>query len=89
MDPGDCRHFSPSTGASTLVPNQAYTGPDKRKLARFEEPPLTISGAEFDALHSGQLDYGYLPTEDISQESYFTSHGYDARKWPEFGFNSI
>lgn len=79
--------FSPSTGATTFVPNPAYTGPGKPKIARFEEIPFTSSTAEFNALRSGQIDYGYLPPEDISQASYFTSRGYTVSRWPDFGLN--
>jgi peptide/nickel transport system substrate-binding protein len=81
--------FSPATGETTFVPNKTYIGPDKPKIARFEEVPFTSTAAEFDALRSGELDYGYLPTEDLSQKSYFPSHGYDVVKWPDFGFNGM
>ena len=59
--------FSTVTGASTFAPNKAYTGPGKPKIAKFEELPFTSTSAEFDALRSGQVDYGYLPPEDASQ----------------------
>ena len=81
--------FSPATGASTFVPNKAYTGPDKPKIAKFEELPFTSTSAEFDALRSGQLDYGYLPPEDASQASYFTGRGYKVSDWTDFGFNNF
>jgi peptide/nickel transport system substrate-binding protein len=79
--------FSATTGYNAFVPNPNYTGPGKPKIAKFEEIPFTSSAAEFDALRSGELDYGYLPTEDISQESYFKSRGYKIDKWPVFGIN--
>ena len=79
--------FSPSTGYSAFVPNQHYTGPGKPKIAKFEELPFTSVTAEFNALRSGGIDYGYLPTEDRSQQSYFTSRGYKIVKWPVFGIN--
>ncbi len=81
--------FSATTGATTFVPNRHYTGPDKPKIARFEEIPFTSTTAEYDALRSGELDYGYLPSEDLSQKSYFSSHGYDVVTWPDFGFNAF
>ncbi len=81
--------FSTVTGASTFVPNKAYTGPDKPKIAKFEELPFTSTSAEFDALRSGQVDYGYLPPEDSSQASYFTSRGYTVNDWTDYGFNGI
>jgi peptide/nickel transport system substrate-binding protein len=81
--------FSTVTGASTFVPNKAYTGPGKPKIAKFEELPFTSTSAEFDALRSGQVDYGYLPPEDASQASYFTSRGYTVSRWTDFGFNNF
>ncbi len=79
--------FDPSTGYNAFVPNPKYTGPGKPKIAKFEEIPFTSASAEFNALRSGQVDYGYLPSEDLSQASYFTSRGYKLVKWPVFGIN--
>jgi peptide/nickel transport system substrate-binding protein len=81
--------FSAATGAASYVPNRNYTGPGKPKLAKFEEIPFTSDTAEFDALRSGQLDYGYLPAQDHSQKQYFTSHGYQVVPWVDFGFNDF
>ncbi|MGA2873800.1 MAG: ABC transporter substrate-binding protein [Candidatus Dormibacteria bacterium] len=83
------RSFASATGAATFVPNQEYTGPDRPKIAGFEEVPFTSDTAEFDALRSGELDYGYLPVEDLGQKSYFTARGYKLAPWPAFGFNPI
>lgn len=81
--------FSAATGEATFVPNKHYTGPDRPKIAKFEELPFTSTAAEFDALRAGSLDYGYLPTEDLAQESYFKSRGYTIAAWPDFGFNDF
>jgi len=81
--------FSTVTGASTFTPNKAYTGPGKPKIAKFEELPFTSTSAEFNALRSGQVDFGYLPPEDASQASYFTSRGYTVNKWTDYGFNGM
>ncbi|MFZ0169623.1 MAG: ABC transporter substrate-binding protein [Candidatus Dormiibacterota bacterium] len=79
--------YSSTTGEASFVPNDKYTGPGKPKLAKFEELPFTSDAAEFDALRAGEVDYGYLPAEDLSQESYFTKRGYKVVKWDDFGFN--
>ena len=81
--------FSTVTGASTFTPNKAYTGPGKPKIAKFEELPFTSTSAEFNALRSGQVDFGYLPPEDASQASYFTSRGYTVNNWTDYGFNGM
>ncbi|HEY6539195.1 MAG TPA: ABC transporter substrate-binding protein [Candidatus Dormibacteraeota bacterium] len=87
--PWHIQFFSAATGAATFVPNTNYTGPGRPKLAKFEEVPFTSDAAEFDALRSGQLDYGYLPVQDISQKAYFTSHGYQVANWVDYGFNDF
>lgn len=80
--------FSPSTGYLVMVPNPGYSGPTKPKLAKIEEIPFTSSTAEFDALRSGELDYGYLPASDIGQSAYFKAHGYEIEPWADWGMSS-
>jgi peptide/nickel transport system substrate-binding protein len=82
-------NYDPSTGESLFVPNPAYVGPEKPKIARFEEVPFTTAAAEFDALRSGEVDYGYLPLNDLAQKSYLAAHGYSFEPWPFFAFNSL
>jgi peptide/nickel transport system substrate-binding protein len=55
-------------GHDTFVPNKAYTGPVKPKLAAFEEVPFTTDASEYDVLRSPssstKIDVGYLPDQD-------------------------
>jgi peptide/nickel transport system substrate-binding protein len=56
-------------GHITFVPNKAYTGPVKPKLAAFQEVPFTTDAAEYNVLRAtaagGQkIDVGYLPSQD-------------------------
>jgi peptide/nickel transport system substrate-binding protein len=81
--------FDATTGYDVLVPNPSYSGPNKPKLAKLEEVPFASSTSEFNALRSGQLDYGYLPASDIAQRKYLTTHGYSLASWPDWGFNSF
>ncbi len=81
--------YSGTTGYTVLVPNEHYSGPEKPKIARFEELPYTNAAAEFDALRSGEVDYGYLPADDTSQAGYFTSHGYKVSPWYASELNYI
>ncbi len=81
--------FDPVTGYTTMVPNSSYAGPDKPRIARLEEVPFTSDTAEFDALRSGALDYGYLPVQDLSQRGYLKAHGYRFAPWPLWSFNAI
>ncbi|MGC1185340.1 MAG: ABC transporter substrate-binding protein [Candidatus Dormiibacterota bacterium] len=75
-----------TSGYLKLVPNSQYSGPDKPHISALEELPFTSDTAEFNALRSGSVDFGYLPTQDIGQKHYLTSHGYTYAPWGEWGF---
>jgi peptide/nickel transport system substrate-binding protein len=54
-------------GHDTFVPNKAYSGPVKPKLAAFQEVPFASDTAEYYTLQSpraGRIDVGYLPFVD-------------------------
>ena len=56
-----------SDGHDTFVPNKAYSGPVKPKLAAFQEVPFASDVAEYYVLQSprgGGIDVGYLPFVD-------------------------
>jgi peptide/nickel transport system substrate-binding protein len=85
LEPGD--GFDPSTGLAIMIPNPKYSGPDKPQLAKWEMVPYTSDTAEFNALRSGDVDYGYVPIQDISQLGYLKSHGYSIQPWYTFSNN--
>ena len=80
--------FSPSTGyqPSLLTPPTAARAGQRSPRSR-NSPSRATSPS--DALRSGQLDYGYLPSEDINQARSLTSRGYTIDKWTDFGFNDF
>ena len=59
-----------SDGNSTFIPNKAYSGPVKAKLAEFQEVPFTTDSSEYNVLQAGShgggqsIDVGYMPTTD-------------------------
>jgi peptide/nickel transport system substrate-binding protein len=59
-----------------LVPNTAYSGPDKPHIAKFEEIPYTSSTAEFNAVLSGGVSLGYVPLNDLTETSRVQGVGY-------------
>ncbi len=85
--PWQLTSFTPTTGYAAFKPAPNYSGPVKPKIAEFQELPFTNDQAEFDALRSKSVDYGYLPIEDLAQRSYLTSQGYKFNPWNEWGFN--
>lgn len=76
--------FSPSTGYTVLVPNPHYSGEPKPTIAKLVELPFTSDTAEFDALKSGEIDYGYLPFTDLAQRHSITALGYRFDPWKEW-----
>lgn len=77
--------YNASTGATTFVPNKRYSGPERPRLAKFVELPFTSEFAEVAALRTGQVDYGYLPVEDLPSAGSFKSSGDTVQAWPSWG----
>ena len=76
-----------TSGYVKLVPNKAYSGSSKPKIAAFEELPFTTEAAEYDALRSGSLTIGYIPIEDLAQKKTLEKDsGYSFSQWHGFGF---
>ena len=57
-----------SSGQVTMVPNPAYSGPQKATV-KVQQLPFTTDNAEFNALLGGNLDIGYLPQQDVTQNT--------------------
>jgi peptide/nickel transport system substrate-binding protein len=77
------------TGQTILIPNHAYSGPDKPKISEFEELPFTSATAEFNALQSGSVDYGYVPNTEIGALGNLKSQGYSVKPWYEWGLTFV
>jgi peptide/nickel transport system substrate-binding protein len=73
------------TGQTILLPNPKYSGPDKARVSEFEELPFTSDTAEFDALQSGSIDYGYVPSTDAGAFGALKSRGFAVEPWYEWG----
>lgn len=61
-------------GRVAFVPNPGYSGPVKPTLAEFDELPFTTDTAEFNVVHAGGVDYGYIPYQDADQRSSLTNY---------------
>ena len=55
-----------TSGQVTMVPNPAYSGPQKATVT-LQQLPFTTDNSEFNALLGGNLDIGYLPQQDVTQ----------------------
>jgi peptide/nickel transport system substrate-binding protein len=85
-------------GTTTLAPNKSYSGPQKPHLAKFVELPFTSATAEFSVLKAGsvsggpgssgqQISVGYMPDNDLPQQSSLHAQGYQLIKDFPFGFD--
>jgi peptide/nickel transport system substrate-binding protein len=77
------------TGQTILLPNAKYSGPDKPKISEFEELPFTSATAEFNALESGTVDYGYAPSTDVGAFGSLKAKGFSVEPWYEWGITFI
>jgi peptide/nickel transport system substrate-binding protein len=80
--------FNNTTGAYTMVPNAAYSGPHASPQSKLEAVPFTSDTAEWNAVKSGAVDQGYVPFEDIPQVNSIKST-YNVFGYPGFGFNYV
>jgi peptide/nickel transport system substrate-binding protein len=57
-----------TNGNVTFVPNPRYSGSPKPTLSAFKYVPFTSDSAEYTALRTGQVDVGYIPSQDLPQK---------------------
>jgi peptide/nickel transport system substrate-binding protein len=75
-----------TSGFLKMVPNKNYSGSPQPTISAFELEPYTSDTAEFDALRSGSLTIGYIPTQDLAQKSALEKdEGYSYAPWNDFG----
>ncbi|WP_431901820.1 peptide ABC transporter substrate-binding protein [Nonomuraea sp. bgisy101] len=68
-------------GEVVLTARENYSGADKPKLSKVVLRPFTGDDAEFNVLRAGEIDYGYLPPANLSQQKYLESKGYRVSPW--------
>jgi peptide/nickel transport system substrate-binding protein len=80
-----------SNGDVTMQANSKYSGPEKPSIQTFKELPFTSDSAEYNALVGGQVNYGYLPPEDITAQAKtpFTPGANNPRLASKFTLNPL
>jgi peptide/nickel transport system substrate-binding protein len=71
----------------TMVPNKSYSGPNRSSLSKVEFLNFTSDAAEYNQLLSGNIDYGYVPFNDVPSEGRLKSQGYSIVPWAQAGMN--
>ncbi|HWG01210.1 MAG TPA: ABC transporter substrate-binding protein, partial [Trebonia sp.] len=56
-------------GHVTFTPNTKYSGSPKPTLSAVKFVPYTSDSTEYTALRTGQVDVGYIPSQDLPQKS--------------------
>ena len=79
------RSFNAVTGGFTMVPNTRYSGPHADPMSNYVGVPFTSDAAEWNAIKSGSVDFGYVPQEDVPQIPQLKSLGYNYFGLPDFG----
>ncbi len=85
--PFKLKTFDSTTGLTVFVPNSMYSGPVKASYASLTLEPFTTDTAEFNALRSGSITYGYTPPQDSSQIPLIASQGYTSSPWIGWSIN--
>ncbi|MEV4757421.1 peptide ABC transporter substrate-binding protein [Micromonospora sp. NPDC049559] len=68
-------------GEVVLTAQKNYSGSDKPKLAKVVLRPFTSDDSEFNVLRGGEIDYGYIPPANLSQQKYLESKDYKVAPW--------
>ncbi|MBF9072700.1 peptide ABC transporter substrate-binding protein [Streptacidiphilus fuscans] len=70
-----------TSGKVVLTANPKYDGGEKAGIKTVNLLPFTTTTAEENALRAGQVDYGYIDSTDLDQQSSFTNLGYTVKPW--------
>lgn len=81
--------YNAATGYLAMVPNDRYFGPTTHSISRFEQIPFTSASAEFNAVRSGTVDYGFVPPSDATPGllDAVKGEGYRIDPWYIWGWN--
>jgi len=79
------RSFNDVTGGFTMVPNTSYSGPHANPMSNYVSVPFTSDAAEWNAIKSGSVDFGYVAEEDVPLIPMLKSLGYNYFGLPDFG----
>jgi peptide/nickel transport system substrate-binding protein len=57
-----------TSGNVSMVPNPKYSGSPKPSIGKLQYLPYTSDSTEYTAIKTGQVDVGYIPTQDLPQK---------------------
>ncbi len=77
------KSFDPTNDYVAFRPNPHYSGTNKPRYKTFVEVPFSSDTAEFNSLEAGQLDYGYVPLNDLNTIPQLKRKGYKIEYWAQ------
>jgi peptide/nickel transport system substrate-binding protein len=81
--------YNATTNQATFVPNKSWSGSPKPSISELQLVTYSSNTAEFDALQSGDLTYGFIPTDDIPEKSRVASEGYTVTPWVQWNIGFL
>ncbi|MBO0805495.1 MAG: hypothetical protein J2P25_20765 [Nocardiopsaceae bacterium] len=77
--------FNSTSDDYDFVPNPAYGGPHANPMSKVDVTTYSSDQSEYNALKSGALDVGYVPSDDVTNASSLSST-YHTFGYPGFGW---
>lgn len=79
--------YNATTFDAVFKPNPHYSGSPKPTIAEFEVETFTSDVAEFNALRSGSVTYGYIPPADEPQVAQLEASGFTVQPWVQWNID--
>ncbi|HEY1704377.1 MAG TPA: ABC transporter substrate-binding protein [Trebonia sp.] len=83
--------FNTTSDDYDLAPNSSYGGPHASVVSPVDITSYTSDASEFNAIKSGAVDVGYVPTDDVtaakSLSANYTEFGYPGYGWQGAFYN--
>jgi peptide/nickel transport system substrate-binding protein len=79
--------YNATTFDAVFKPNPHWSLSPKPTIAQFEVKTFTSDTAEFNALRSGSVTYGYIPPADDPQIPSLESAGFTIKPWVQWNIN--
>ena len=81
--------YNATTNEATFTPNKNWSGSPKPSISELQLVTYSSNAAEFDALQSGDLTYGFIPSDDIPEKSRVASEGYTVAPWVQWNIGFL
>jgi len=81
--------YNATSNEVVFTPNRSWSGSPKPTISKLTLVTYTSDASEFDALKSGDIDYGFIPPEDAPQASAVASSGYTVSPWTQWNIGFI